>query len=391
MAVADSVSVFAEGTFSEQIRELVEYLARTLPEDQRSSYAQPFQDALVVPEGGKPIDEDEDRRRTVFTMVLGDVKGLGDGSDKEIEGFFNLLFSHFLALLSLDSPDTQTRLTDLLQVISSSSDHATVKYRILSNLGNAIPRRSGLRLLVYTTLIEAASANDELNLIGFSRADVEKWLAEWDVSPEAKSNFLKLIADSYVKSGESEKAYEYKLSYVRSLPSNSPAVQSAALDAIATALRLPSLFDYDPLFRLDAVVAAKDHELFSLLQIFLNEGLPQYTAWAESHADAFVTYRKIRLLSLATLGFQNIGRDLPYATIATPCRAADWRLSQTTQTLHITRAAVRAFGHEQWVLLEKRLGAWKTGLVDVLEPSVIASAPSGIEASAAPAQTAAAA
>ena len=43
------------------------------------------------------------------------------------------------------------------------------------------------------------------------------------------------------------------------------------------------------------------------------------------------------------------------------------KLSQTTQTLHVTRATARAFEREQWELLEKRLQAWKTGLASVLE------------------------
>ena len=82
------------------------------------------------------------------------------------------------------------------------------------------------------------------------------------------------------------------------------------------------------------------------------------------------------------------------------------RLSQTTQTLHITRASARAFEREQWALLEKRLTAWKTGLTGVLEvvaeaqkknvavaeavqPS--ASTANGLEAPIVPAQAAAAA
>lgn len=75
---------------------------------------------------------------------------------------------------------------------------------------------------------------------------------------------------------------------MRSLPSSSS--QSAALDAVATALRLPTVFDYDPLFRLDAVIAAKDSELYSLLQIFLNDGLAEYKAWAGSHSAVFSQY-----------------------------------------------------------------------------------------------------
>jgi translation initiation factor 3 subunit M len=62
------------------------------------------------------------------------------------------------------------------------------------------------------------------------------------------------------------------------------------VDAIATALRLPNIFDFDPLFKLDAVVAVNDHELFSLLHIFLNEGLSQFKTWEGKHANAFQKY-----------------------------------------------------------------------------------------------------
>ncbi|KAI0722590.1 PCI-domain-containing protein [Earliella scabrosa] len=429
MAVTDSISIFAEGTFEEQILELVTYLARTLPEDGRAAYIQPFQESLATSEGQKPIEEDEERRRKVLGSVLEEVKGLGDGSDKEIEGFYNLLFSHFLTLYSVDAPETRSHLERLLSTISSSPDHTSTKYRILSNLFNAIPRRSALRLPVYKTLLELASGNDELDTLGLSQSDVEKWLSEWEVSPEEKSDFLKLLVDAFQKAGQSISSFKYQLAYVRSLPPSS--AQSAAIDAVAAAFRLTTFFDFDSLFRLDAVVAAKDHELFALLQIFLNDSLAQYKSWAESHSDAFSKYeldnalleRKIRLLTLATLAFQNIGRDVPYSIIAAALQVEltqveSWvidairaglisgKLSQTTQTLHVTRATARAFEREQWEVLEKRLQAWKTGLASVLEvvsasrkksgssaaaadaPANGAAAPVGIETPAAAAQAA---
>ena len=64
---------------------------------------------------------------------------------------------------------------------------------------------------------------------------------------------------------------------------SAPEAQSAAISVIADALRLPTVFDFDPLFKLNAVVALKDHELFSLLQLFANGGLAEYHAWVESH------------------------------------------------------------------------------------------------------------
>ena len=56
--------------------------------------------------------------------------------------------------------------------------------------------------------------------------------------------------------------YEVELAYVRSLDP-AQATQLAALDAIATALSDPTTFDFDPLFKLDAVLAAQVHPLFT--------------------------------------------------------------------------------------------------------------------------------
>ena len=100
MAPTDSVSVFAEGTFEEQVRykdfvaemififlqiqELVNYIVRNRAEDDRAAFIRPFQDALKVGEGQKAIDEDEEKRRKVCSMVIAEVHGLGDGTEKGV-------------------------------------------------------------------------------------------------------------------------------------------------------------------------------------------------------------------------------------------------------------------------------------------------------------------
>jgi len=85
-------------------------------------------------------------------------------------------------------------------------------------------------------------------------------------------------------------AYQYSLSYVRSLPSNLPIAQTAAIETISTALRLPNLFDFYPLYKLDAVIAMKDHELFALLQVFLSGGIPELKHWQINHPDSAEKY-----------------------------------------------------------------------------------------------------
>jgi translation initiation factor 3 subunit M len=393
MATADSVSVFAEGTFEEQIQELVDYATRSNPEDERATALQSFRDITKPTEGAKPIEQDQERKRNALTFVLDQTQSLGDGSEQEIEGYFNLLFSHLLTLWPVNSPEIEHHVSSLLGVLASSpSEHPSVRYRVISNLFNATPRNSALRLPIYTALLQVAAANGELETLRLTRKDVEQWLQEWDISGEERSQFLRSIVDAFIQSGQPETAYQYTLSYVASLPPSSPEGQTAAIDAIALALRLPSLFDLDPLFKLDAVVSAKDHELFSLLQVFLNSGLSEFHSWLESHPAVLEKYeldraqleRKIRLLSFASLGFAHVGHDLPYSEVASILQielnqVEKWaidvirtgllsgKLSQTTQSLHVYRSSARAFEREQWEALEKRLVAWKMGLASVLE------------------------
>ena len=112
------------------------------------------------------------------------------------------------------------------------------------------------------------------------------------------------------------------------------------------------------------------------------------------------------MLTLASLGFQNIGKDVPYATLAsalqidqseverwviegmilplvhtsislTSClviRAGlvSGKLSQSSRVFHITRSTSRVFERDQWAALEQRLVAWQTGLAAVL--AVVTSA-----------------
>lgn len=87
-------------------------------------------------------------------------------------------------------------------------------------------------------------------------------------------------------------AHQYLLLYVKTLPPSSQEAREAALAAIASALRLPTIFDFDPLFKLDAVLAVKDHELFGILQIFLNNGLSEFKSWVSGHPDTLEQYSK---------------------------------------------------------------------------------------------------
>lgn len=111
------------------------------------------------------------------------------------------------------------------------------------------------------------------------------WLTYFPMTRTSHMFHTQLRVCHYSSSATS---YKYQLAYVKSLPTAS--AQSAAADAIATALRLPFVFDFDALFRIDAIVAAKDSDVYPLLQIFLNDGLAEYSAWASSHDDVLTKH-----------------------------------------------------------------------------------------------------
>ncbi|KAH7105307.1 hypothetical protein BKA62DRAFT_689294 [Auriculariales sp. MPI-PUGE-AT-0066] len=401
--MSDAVAIFAEGTFEEQVRELVDYVSKPRVDEERTAFIRPFAEALATPEGEKPFGESVPRRRKVIELVLTEVKGLGEGSEREIEGFFNLLIAQFLDVIPVDAQDAPVK--QILTVVSSAPapTDPSVKYRILANLFNALPTTSPRRLVVAEALIalaQSASDLEELDALQLSRPQVEKWFTEWDVSAEAKSVFLKTVADAFAKAGKEDIAYAYLLDRLRLIPAGAAQAESASLETISAALRIPSVSDFDELAKIPALQSAKGHPLFALLKIFMFNGIQEYLAWAAANAAVLeqhslpnsVLEHKIRLLTLATLASQNVGRDLPYSQIASgiqidEAKVESWvidviraglvsgKLSQPTKTLRVTRSTTRSFERSEWEALERRLATWKAGLAGVLE--VVAAARGG--------------
>jgi len=368
------------------------------------AYIKPFSDALLPGDDRPPFEESMSRRREVLGLVLEEVKGLGDGSDREVEGFFNLLVSHILENYSTP-PEASPHIQKLISVVKSSPRPISLKCRILSNIFNITPRSSPLRLQTYLSIVEIASKSEEYEALQLESVDFEKWLAEWDVSVEEKASFLKSVVAALVSSGQAEKAHPYTLARARILPRNSPTAQEAVLEAVASVFRIPSIFKFDPLVKLDNLPLIKDHPLRILLDIFLGKGLSEYQSWASSHAGCMATYgldpaeleRKIRLLTLESLTSTQVGKAVPYAQIANALQVPEqdvekWviqgirvklligKLNQPSKTLVVIRSTARTFGKPEWEQVAQRLQVWKSALQEVLQ--VVASAQKKLPAAA---------
>ncbi|KAG2114284.1 uncharacterized protein F5147DRAFT_21656 [Suillus discolor] len=83
----------------------------------------------------------------------------------------------------------------------------------------------------------------------------------------AVNSFSPLLMHSYSMASRKLLIITRFLTFLHRHP-HPPESQSAAINAITSALRLPTLFNFDPLFKLDAVVSAKYHEPFSSPQVF---------------------------------------------------------------------------------------------------------------------------
>lgn len=65
-----------------QILELVEFIAKGHPEDERPAFIASFKDDLKVEEGKTLSDEDDSRRKATLLRLLNKINQLGEGSDK---------------------------------------------------------------------------------------------------------------------------------------------------------------------------------------------------------------------------------------------------------------------------------------------------------------------
>jgi hypothetical protein len=170
MSKADAIAIFAEGTFGDQVRYLLDLLLKTValrtkvPTDRRARRVHRFEPTgagtrticRINPtksyrRGGPEtlIRRCRAAERGIFCRIWGR-QGAGRGYwarcdpsfssvsrrsllirlATEIEGFFNLLYAHLLTLWPADSPETKNRVFDLLPIITSSTAESATKYRM---------------------------------------------------------------------------------------------------------------------------------------------------------------------------------------------------------------------------------------------------------------------
>ncbi|PWN50160.1 PCI-domain-containing protein [Violaceomyces palustris] len=406
---SDLITVLAEGTFEDQIVETSAFLSRSLPESERNDFISNFQ-SISAEADTKEGQEAQIQKAEVVKKLVQQVKSIGEGSDRELEGVFNLIST--LILQTIPESQEGARAELIGQITSALTkqegvvgEKSVVRYRILSNIFNTLPPRSPLRLELFLSLLSLASANDDLHYISSAINSLPQWLAEWNISPASKSDCLEKVSKA-LQGAEKEhdqgsKAYEYLLLHLRYI-SNEPSLlesssannSTAAERVLATALRLPKVFEFEELLQIKAVTQLEGNPIFELVKIFVGGSIADFSNWsakAESKEainrlglDEAELERKIKLLELASLCARSVSTEVPYAEIqkllgiqeddvetwvidVVRAGLVSGKLSQVNQSFRVYRSIQRVFGEEQWKSLEKRLEQWRSSVSNILE------------------------
>ncbi|KAK0538913.1 hypothetical protein OC834_000238 [Tilletia horrida] len=379
--VSDSVTVLVDGSFADHLLELAPFLARAVqPTDSRQAFVDSLRKQVGAGAGAgqeeaedrgavrEALDADAQKRIAVLSFVVNALKTLPEpATDRELEGAFNLLLALILTSPASSTPSASSssraggelskeqtelvgRLAELVAAPASASsaapaaaDKSIAKYRILTNIFNALPARSPARLTLFLSLLTLAAHSDDLDILSSSVAyaaassssaapppttssfdeasssasvllhSLPVWLAQWQLDDARKADVLKQVAQILLKQQQSSstsgaeaeteaeendapsaartlafhKLYLRFLDAAETAPAES---EAAASTTLALALRLPHVYDFASLLESRAIRSLEQSNpaLWTLLvDVVLAPGGrgKQWEAWKAKNAD----------------------------------------------------------------------------------------------------------
>ncbi|KAF9935228.1 hypothetical protein FBU30_006313 [Linnemannia zychae] len=376
------IGTFADIPKDAQVAELATYISSLRGDDEQALVNQ------VV-----PIIEAKNITEATQLLVK-ESKVLLEAPEKEFESAFNLLVA--IALVESNKAVLEQILAIL---VSEPNQKTTLKFKVLSNIFNTLPANSPLRLSVFTAIVDLAVASDDMDLVLPQLQYVPSWISEWGVGPDAERTLLLTLSDRLKESGNQYQSLEFLLKYLTSFNGTSElnAQKANATRAIVESIALPEVLNFENLLKIEAIQNLKSEKVYELLSVFMNGNVQDYRALIAKNSglikelglDEEETLRKIRLLSLASLGSENLTRELSYQEIAKALEVNEnevelWvidviraglveaKLNQVSKSVIISRSIYRTFGTAQWQQLSHRLNGWKQSLADILQ--VIANA-----------------
>jgi translation initiation factor 3 subunit M len=253
-------------------------------------------------------------------------------------------------------------------------------------LYNALPNNSPLRYNAFVGLVDATAQADELESLYGQLEYVDSWIKQWGIDVETQRNLYDYLTKVLLNAGEEKLALEFSLKKLSTFAEGDN-TNELAKEVILRAIDMENYFAFEDLLQYNAVQKLKGSEEYELLDVFLNGTLTTYQSFAQAHSTLITqsdkNIHKMRLLSLASLGSENLSRELTYNDIATNLQIPEeevemWvidviraglveaKLDQLNKTVIVHRSIYRVFGQEQWKKLSTSLSAWKENLNEIL-------------------------
>jgi len=322
---------------------------------------------------------------------------LQEGSEKEIESFFLAMAS---LLLKQGENTVRNVSPKLLKAVSALPDgdkkeQQMLRIRILTHFYN-IFNYNKVRYDTFMATLQFVTAARLTEVLVPQISNVDDFgerVDSWQISPQETKDLYKTVLDIFRQRGVTAQTYRWTVRYLSKFGAGDSAAVPEAAAAALDAIKAPDLFQFDALLELPAVQTLKGHathgKLYELLQIFVRDSYDAYSKFIAANPtflsaaglDADQTARKIRLLSLATLGAA--GHEIPYAAIAAALRVGEaevesWviaaitekvlaaKIDQLRRVITVTRSLQRVFTKDQWKQLAESLTGWRTHVKSLL-------------------------
>ncbi|KAI9277627.1 hypothetical protein BY458DRAFT_504639 [Sporodiniella umbellata] len=371
MSTVCNISV--QGGLEKQIIDLALYISKLKGEEStsESAYVQHIQ-SLVSQKNSNVINELA-KDSSIFLTE----------NDKEVEGAFNLLLA---IILSSSQDQLNTSAQSLIDTLTKTESNKTgLKQKILLNLYNALPGNSPFRYNAFIGLVEATQQADELESLYNQLEYVDAWATQWGIDEARQIELYSYLHEVLSKSGEDKLSFNFLLKKLALC--NDKESKTLAQEIILRAVAMENYFNFEDLLQYKAIQNLKGSQEYELLQVFLNGTLSTYQTFSASNKALIQNEEnnilKMRLLSLASLGSENLVRELSYADIAKNLQIPEeevemWvidviraglveaKLDQLNKTVIVHRSIYRVFGQEQWKKLSTALSSWKDNLSEIL-------------------------
>lgn len=391
-------TLLIEGSFEELADELAHYIDEVKKDgsDLQSKIAPLLErgqkdDALKKLVTGSTLLNSAPETGTPFS-ILKSIQNLLTIRTLEFIAAYNLLIH-----LVRQSPNLDKFLPKICQNLSASVSRVTahgpsLALLILTTIFNILAADNKTRYHLFHTILRLVRGSSSFENLQPQLKNLDHWISKWQIEAGEQRQLYTSIADVAEEAGHTEESYLYLLRALCTIPVDevtSEDSRALSIRTLKSALSHPSHFNFQDLAVVDAIQALRksDPTYFELMEVFnadilddLNDFKDEHDDWLEEEGlDDMVLYRKMRLLTLASLASATQSRSLPYQHIARALQIpfedvemwvidviraglVEGKLSQPNQTFLIHRSTYRVFGEKQWTQVQARLDTWRSSL-----------------------------